>query len=124
MGVLDANARPKVKGKPQITADDITGFDRYVDQEGLAEFRQLREEIDPAVEAELYVETMLDLEKGIKEIKKVASKQHGVKYSTTEIGDYLSEMDSNGEFLDIELDAIALQTLFAHQGANQAGTSS
>ena len=95
-----------------------------VDQEGLAEFRQLREEIDPAVEAELYVETMLDLEKGIKEIKKVASKQHGVKYSTTEIGDYLSEMDSNGEFLDIELDAIALQTLFAHQGANQAGTSS
>ena len=53
----------KVKGKPQITADDITGFDRYVDKEGLAEFRQLREEIDPAVEAELYVETMLDLEK-------------------------------------------------------------
>ena len=114
----------KVKGKPQITADDITGFDRYVDKERLAEFRQLREEIDPAVEAELYVETMLDLDKGIKEIKKVASKQHGVKYSTTEIGDYLSEMDSNGEFLDIELDAIALQTLFAHQGANQAGTSS
>ena len=68
----------KVKGKPQITADDITGFDRYVDQEGLAEFRQLREEIEPAAEAALYVETMLDLEKGIKQIKKVASKEHGV----------------------------------------------
>ena len=43
-----------------------------------------------------------------------------MKYSNSEIGNYLSEMDSNGEFLDIELDAIALQTLFANQGANQA----
>ena len=108
-----------MKGKPQITADDITGFDRYVDQEGLAEFRQLREEIDPAVESELYVETMLDPEAGIKEIKKYARKEHGMKYATREIGDCLSEMDSNGEFLDIELDAIAIQTLFANQGANQ-----
>ena len=111
----------KVKGKPQITADDIIGFTRYVDQEGLAEFRQLREEIDPAVEAELYVETMLDPKAGIKEIKKVVRKEHGVKYSTSEIGDYLSEMDGNGEFLDIELDAVAIQTLFANQGASQAG---
>ena len=111
----------KVKGKPQVTADDITGFDRYVDQEGLVGFRQLREEIDPAVEAELYLETMLDPEAGIKEIKKYVRKEHGVKYSAREIGDYLSEMDSNGEFLDIELDAIAIQTLFANQGANQGG---
>ena len=111
----------KVKGKPQVTADDITGFDRYVDQEGLVGFRQLREEIDPAVEAELYLETMLDPEAGIKEIKKYVRKEHGVKFSTREIGDYLSEMDSNGEFLDIELDAVAIQTLFANQGANQTG---
>ena len=111
----------KVKGKPQITADDITGFDRYVDQEGLAEFRQLREATDPAVESELYVETMLDPEAGIKEIKKYARKEHGVKYTAREIGDYLSEMDGNGEFLDIELDAVAIQTLFANQGASQAG---
>ncbi len=45
-----------------------------------------------------------------------------MKYSTREIGDYLSEMDSNGEFLDIELDAIAIETLFTNQGANQGGT--
>ena len=111
----------KVKGKPRVSADDITGFDRYVDQEGLAEFRQLREEMDPALEAELYLETMIDLEAGIKEIRKYVRKEHGVKYSTREIGNYLSEMDSNGEFLDIELDAIAIQTLFANQGANQGG---
>ena len=36
----------KVKGKPQVSANDVTGFDRFVDQEGLAEFRQLREEMD------------------------------------------------------------------------------
>ena len=111
----------KVKGKPQVTADDITGFDRYVDQEGLAEFRQLREEMDPALEAELFLETTLDPKAGIKEIKKYVRKEHGVNYSAREIGDYLSEMDSNGEFLDIELDAIAIQTLFANQGANQGG---
>ena len=110
----------KVKGKPQVTADDVTGFERYVDQEGLAEFRQLREEIDPEVEADLFVQATLDPEAGIKEIKKYVRKEHGVKYSTTEIGDYLSEMDSNGEFLDIELDAIAIQTLFMNQGANQS----
>ena len=33
-----------VKGKPQFSADDVTGFDRYVDRGGLAAFRQLREE--------------------------------------------------------------------------------
>ena len=108
-----------MKGKPQITADDITGFDRYIDQEGIAEFRQLREATDPAVEAALYVETMLDPEAGIKEIKKYARKEHAVKFSTREIGDCLSEMDSNGEFLDIELDAVAIQTLFEEAGANQ-----
>jgi len=110
----------KVKGKPQISADEVTGFDRYVDQEGLEEFRQLREEIDPAVESDLFVQTTLDPETGIKEIKKYARQEHGVKYSSREIGDYLSEMNSNGEFLDIELDAIAIQTLFENMGANQS----
>ena len=114
----------KVKGKPQITADDVTGFDRYVDQEELAEFRQFREEIEPAVEAELYLETMLDPEAGIKQIKKYVSKEHGVKYSKTDIGDYLTEMDDNGEFFDIELDAIAIQTLFMNVGASQDDTGS
>ena len=33
-----------VKGKPQFSADDVTGFDRYVDRGGLAVFRQLCEE--------------------------------------------------------------------------------
>ena len=81
----------------------------------------MREEMDPALEAELFLMTTLDPKAGIKEIKKYVRKEHGVKYSAREIGDYLSEMDSNGEFLDIELDAIAIQTLFANQGANQGG---
>ena len=110
----------KVKGKPQLNADDITGFDRYVDQEGLAAFRQLREEIDPAVEADLFVQTMLDPEAGIKEIKRYVRQEHGMKLSTREIGDYLFEMDANAEFIDIELDAVAIQTLFENQGASQS----
>ena len=113
----------KVKGKPQVSANDVTGFDRYVDQEGLAEFRQLREEMDPAVESDLFVQATLDPEVGIKEIKKYARQQHGVKYSTREIGDYLFEMDANAEFIDIELDAVAIQTLFGETGANQTGYS-
>ena len=113
----------KVKGKPQVSANDVTGFDRYVDQEGLAEFRQLREEMDPAVESDLFVQATLDPEAGIKEIKKYARQQHGVKYSTREIGDYLFEMDANAEFIDVELDAVAIQTLFEETGANQTGYS-
>ena len=64
----------------------------------------MREEIDPAVEAELFLETTLDPEAGIKKIM-----EHRVKYSTREVGDYLAEMDDNGEFCDIELDAIAFR---------------
>jgi len=114
----------KVKGKPQVTANDVTGFDRYVDQGGLTEFRQLREEIDPAVEADLFVKTTLDPEEGIKEIKKYVRKEYGVKYSTREIGDYLFEMDANAEFIDVELDAVAIQALFENMGANQAAANS
>ena len=114
----------KVKGKPQVTADDVTGFERHVDQEGLAEFRQLREEIDPAVEADLFVQATLDPQAGIKEIKKYVRKEHGVKFSTREIGDYLFEMESNAEFIDVELDAVAIQTLLeeggSHKGSNSA----
>ena len=114
----------KVKGKPQVTADDVTGFDRYVDQEGLAEFRQLREGIDPAVEADLFVQATLDPEAGIKEIKKYARQEHGVKYSTKEIGDYLFEMDANAEFIDVELDAVAIQTLLEEGGSHRGSDSS
>ena len=109
----------KVKGKPQVTADDVTGFDRYVDQEGLAEFRQLREEMDPAVESDLFVQATLDPEAGIKEIKKYARQEHGMKFSSREIGDYLFEMEANAEFIDVELDAVAIQTLFEETGANR-----
>ena len=113
-----------MKGKPQVSANDVTGFDRYVDQEGLAEFRQLREEMDPAVESDLFVQATLDPEAGIKEIKKYARQQHGVKYSTREIGDYLFEMESNAEFIDVELDAVAIQTLLDEGGSHKgSGTS-
>ena len=81
-------------------ADAVTGFDRYVDQEGLAAFRQLREEIDPAVESDLFVQATLDPEAGINEIKKYARQEHGMKFSSREIGDYLFEMESNAEFID------------------------
>ena len=114
----------KVKGKPQVSANDVTGFDRFVDQEGLEEFRQLREEIDSGVEADLFVQTTLDPEAGIKEIKKYARQQHGVKYSTREVGDYLFEMEANAEFIDVELDAVAIQTLFEEMGANQHDANS
>ena len=92
-----------------------------MDQDGLAAFRQLREEIDPAVEADLFVQATLDPEAGIKEIKKYARQEHGMKLSTREIGDYLFEMEANAEFIDIELDAVAIQTLFEEMGANQEG---
>ena len=114
----------KVKGKPQVTADDVTGFERYVDQDGLAEFRQLREEIDPEVEADLFVQATLDPEAGIKEIKKYARKEHGMKFSTREIGDYLFEMESNAEFIDVELDAVAIQTLLEEGGSHRGSNSS
>ena len=44
-----------------------------------------------------------------------------MKFSSREIGDYLFEMESNAEFIDVELDAVAIQTLFENQGPNKGG---
>ena len=64
----------KVKGKPQLSADEVTGFDRYVDQKGLAAFRQLREEIDPAVESDLFVQATLTLKQESRRLKSTPAK--------------------------------------------------
>lgn len=66
------------------------------------------------------MQTTLDPEAGIKDVKKYARQEHGMKFSSREIGDYLFEMDANAEFIDIELDAIVIQALFENQGAIQS----
>ena len=66
------------------------------------------------------MQTTLDPEADIKDVKKYARQEHGMKFSSREIGDYLFEMDANAEFIDIELDAIVIQALFENQGAIQS----
>ncbi len=66
------------------------------------------------------MQTTLDPEAGIKDVKKYARQENGMKFSSREIGDYLFEMDANAEFIDIELDAIVIQALFENQGAIQS----
>lgn len=68
----------------------------------------------------VFVQATLDPVAGIKDVKKYARQEHGTKFSSREIGDYLFEMDANAEFIDIELNAVVIQTLFENQGAIQS----
>jgi hypothetical protein len=45
----------------------------------------------------VFVQATLDPVAGIKDVKKYARQEHGTKFSSREIGDYLFEMDANDQ---------------------------
>ena len=120
----------KFKGKPELTAehfdgltthesDAITGGGDIKDQ--IASFR---EGLSDAEESGFYGEILINPKKGLKSIKKAAKKE-GYLFDKDELADALKEMDKAGEFIDIELDDVAMAALFNSGGAiGQAGTSS
>ena len=112
----------KFKGKPELTADHfdgltthesdaITGGEDIKDQIALA-----REGLTDAEESRLYGETLINPKQGLKSIKKAAKKE-GYLFDKDELADALNEMDQAGAFFDIELDDVALASLFGNAGA-------
>ena len=122
------------KGKPELSADNFEGLSAHKgdaitgggskDGDIKDEIASLREGLSDAKVSQLYGETLIDPKKGLKSIAK-AGKKEGYEFDKDELEDALNEMQQAGDFVDIELDDVALTSLLDMNGAvGQAGTHS
>jgi len=123
----------KFKGKPELTADHFDGLSAHKGDAITGgggskggdikdEIASLREGLSDAKVSELYGETLIDPKKGLKSIAK-AGKKEGYKFDKKELGAALDEMNDAGAFIDVELDAAALQTLMGQGGEQLQGSN-
>ena len=119
----------KFKGKPELTADFFDGITAHKesstntgDGDISTQFKAYRDGLSDAEESMLYGETLIDTQKGIKKIVK-DSKKDGYKFDQAELAAELDQLDKQGAFSDVELDAAALQTLMGQGGEQLQGAS-
>ena len=116
------------KGKPGLTADHFEGLSAHKDavtsgggkskgdtKEQIASYRDT---LSDSEEADLLVDFTLEPKKALKRAVKDAKKE-GYVFDPDELGDALEEMDQGGAFVDIELDAAAMEALYSQGGAVQ-----
>ena len=117
------------KGKPELNADHFEGLSAH---KGYAitggggskrgdikdQISSFREGLSDSKVSELYGETLIDPQKGLKSIAK-AGKKEGYKFDKAELGAALDEMNQGGAFDTVELDDAALATLMGMGGAKQ-----
>ena len=119
----------KFKGKPELSADFFDGITAHKesstntgDGDISTQFKAYRDGLSDAEESMLYGETLIDTQKGIKKIVK-DSKKDGYKFDQAELAAELDQLDKQGAFSDVELDAAALQTLMGQGGEQLQGAS-
>ena len=119
----------KFKGKPELTADHFDGLsahkgDAITDGGGSKggdikdEIASLRAGLSDSKVSELYGETLIDPQKGLKSIIK-AGKKEGYKFDKVELGAALDEMNDAGAFNSLELDDAVLASLIGMGGEQQ-----
>ena len=116
------------KGKPELTAKNFEGLSAHKGDAITGggskggdiknEIASLREVLSDAKVSQLYVETLIDPKKGLKNIAK-AGKKEGYKFDKKELGAALDEMNDAGAFSDVELDDAALASLMGMGGEQQ-----
>ena len=120
----------KFKGKPELTADNFEGLSAHKDavtsgggkskgdtKEQIASYR---ETLSDSEEADLLVDFTLEPKKALKRTIKDAKKD-GYVFDRDELAEALDEMNQGGAFVDIELDAAAMEALYSQGGALQQG---
>ena len=124
----------KFKSKPELSADQFDGLSAHSDavtggggSKGQGDTKDqiasLREGLSDSKVSELYGETLIDPNKGVKSIAKAAKKE-GYSFNKAELGEALDEMNDAGAFFDVELDAAALDVLFGQGGQQQQAMGS
>ena len=115
------------KGKPELTADNFEGLSAHQDSvtsgggskgDTKEQIASYRETLSDSEEADLLVDFTLEPKKALKRTIKDAKKD-GYVFDRDELGEALDEMNQGGAFVDIELDAAAMEALYSQGGALQ-----
>ena len=118
----------KFKGKPELTADNFEGLSAHKDSvtsgggkskgDTKDKIASYRETLSDSEEADLLVDFTLEPKKALKRTIKDAKKD-GYVFDRDELAEALDEMNQGGAFVDIELDAVAMEALYSQGGAQQ-----
>ena len=117
----------KFKGKPELTADNFEGLSAHKDAvtsggggnskgDTKDKIASYRETLSDSEEADLLVDFTLEPKKALKRTIKDAKKD-GYVFDRDELAEALDEMNQGGAFVDIELDAAAMEALYSQGGA-------
>ena len=79
-----------------------------------------RETLTDSEQADLLVDFTLEPSKTLKRVIKDGKKE-GYVFERDELAKELDEMNNGGAFADIELDAVAMQSLFSQGGEQEGG---
>ena len=117
----------KFKGKPELSADHFDGLSDHSDavtgggsKEGdtKEQIASYRETLTDSEQADLLVDFTLEPKKALKRVIK-DGKKDGYIFDRDELAEELDEMNKGGAFADIELDAVAMQSLFSQGGEQE-----
>ncbi|WP_156097945.1 hypothetical protein [Synechococcus sp. KORDI-100] len=121
----------KFKGKPELSVDFFDGLSAHGDavtsgggNKGQGDTKDqiasYRETLSDSEEAALLVDFTLEPSKTLKRVIKDGKKE-GYVFDRDELAEELDEMNKGGAFDDIELDSVAMQSLFSQGGKMQGG---
>ena len=122
----------KFKGKPELSADHFDGLSDHSDavtgggsKEGdtKEQIASYRETLTDSEQADLLVDFTLEPRKALKRVIK-DGKKDGYIFDRDELAEELDEMNKGGAFADIELDAVAMQSLFSQGGEQEVNSLS
>ena len=118
----------RFKGKPELSVDHFEGLSAHKDDAITVgdikdQITAARERLSDTKVSELYSETLIDPQKGLKSIIK-AGKKEGYKFNKVELGTALDEMNDAGAFSDVALDDAALASLMGQGAEQQQSTGS
>ena len=123
----------KFKGKPELSADHFDGLSAHSDAvtggggnngagskdgDTKDQIASYRETLSDSEEADLLVDFTLEPKQALKRVMK-DGKKDGYIFDRDELAEELVEMNNGGAFADIELDAVALQSLFSRGGEQE-----
>ena len=116
----------RFKGKPELSAAQFEGMEAFDavtgDHEHGSDTKEqiaaYRETLTDSEQADLLVNFTLEPSKTLKRVIKDGKKE-GYVFERDELADELDEMNNGGAFDDIELDAVAMQSLFSQGGEQE-----
>jgi hypothetical protein len=116
----------RFKGKPELSADHFEGLSAHQDSvtsggggkskgDTKDKIASYRDTLSDSEEADLLVDFTLEPKKALKRTIKDAKKD-GYIFDRDELAEALDEMNQGGAFVDIELDAAAMEALYSQGG--------